>query len=233
MKEACHKDRVGMVVTIVDHGSGSKVASMYRGGFSHMIFQYACHASGTANSELLDYLGLSQTEKDMVISLLPYSRALELLKDMDYRHYMSMPGRGIAFLLSLASVSNFVCQELGEDEGAWKEGAINIMDKDIEYELILAIVNHGFTDKVMNAAKSKGASGGTVIEARHLGTEEASRFLGISIKEEKEIVAIVVRRDQRNEIMNAINQEAGIKTSGKGILLSLPVDALIGLGDKA
>lgn len=232
MKEACHKGRVGMVVTIVDHGNGSQVASMYRKGLSHMVFQYACRASGTAGSDLLDYLGLSQTEKDLVISLLPYGRALELMRDKEYRHYMSMPGRGIAFLLSLASLSSFVCQELGEDEDAWKEGVENIMDKDIEYELILAIVNHGFADKVMNAAKSKGASGGTVIEGRHLGTEEASRFLGISIKEEKEIVAIVAKREHRNEIMHAINHEAGIKTNGKGILLSLPVDAVIGLENK-
>lgn len=224
-------ERISIVVTIVNQGYGKIAAQMYKSQHSHMVFQYICHASGTASSDLLDYLGLEQTQKDMVISLIPLSRIQGLLENINERMQLDKPGKGIAFTLRLSSLSSYVCQQIGEREDKKEEGVGHIMQKDAKYELILAVVNHGFADKAMSAAKDKGAQGGTVIEARLLETEEASRFLGISIKEEKEIVAIVAHREAKMEIMQAINHEAGVRTEGRGILMSLPVDTLMGLGD--
>ena len=38
-----------------------------------------------------------------------------------------------------------------------------------EFELVITIVNRGFADKVMDAAKAAGATGGTVLYARGSG----------------------------------------------------------------
>ncbi len=229
MNDTNHMGRIGMVVTIVEHGQGDRVAKLYKMEKAHMVFQYTCHASGTAGSELLDYLGLQETKKDVVLSLIPCSRIKGILEMANYGLEMGKPGGGIAFTLRLTALSGHVCQQLEQLQDKEEEEEY-IMDKDVKYELILAIVNHGFADKAMDAAKKEGATGGTVIEARLLGSEEASRFLGITIKEEKEIVAIVAYKDSRAAIMQAINHEVGMRTEGKGILMALPVDNLIGLG---
>ena len=50
-----------------------------------------------------------------------------------------------------------------------------------EYEAIFCIVNHGFSDLVMKAAKQNGARGGTIITARGPGDEETEKFYGIVI----------------------------------------------------
>lgn len=103
------------------------------------------------------------------------------------------------------------------------------MNEDRKYDLIMTIINHGDSDVVMEAAKGAGATGGTVLTARSLGSKEAERFFGISIQEEKEIVLIVVEKENRKDIMQAIHKAAGLNTKSRGISFSLPIDDVIGM----
>ena len=61
-----------------------------------------------------------------------------------------------------------------------------------EYEMIVCVVNTGFSDAVMSAARACGARGGTVINARGTANPEAESFFKITIQPEKEIVIIAV-----------------------------------------
>lgn len=100
----------------------------------------------------------------------------------------------------------------------------------MEYDMLLVVVNRGFADVVMDAAKSKGARGGTIFKA--LGTAgDAEKFFHISIQPEKDVVMIVVKREMRHEIMEEITVKAGIKTPGQGIMFSIPVIDTIGFAD--
>ena len=83
---------------------------------------------------------------------------------------------------------------------------------------------------VMAAAESAGAMGGTLLDARGIGHEDVEKFLRISIQPEKTIVAILCGREEKSAIMQAINQSAGVRTEARGILLSLPVDNVMGIG---
>ena len=74
----------------------------------------------------------------------------------------------------------------------------------IKHDLILTIVNRGFADEVMSAAKAAGAFGGTVVNARGTGTHELQHFFGAIIQPEKELVLILTEREKRNSIMEAI-----------------------------
>ena len=100
-----------------------------------------------------------------------------------------------------------------------------------EHELIVAIITKCCFAEVKAAANSAGARGGTLIHALGMGGEEAQKFLGISIQPEKDIILIVVRREEKNKVMKAIAEAAGINTQGKGIIFSLPVDSAIGLSE--
>lgn len=98
-----------------------------------------------------------------------------------------------------------------------------------EYELILAIVNKGCTDLVMNAASKAGARGGTITPARGTANSELTKFYGISVSPEKEAVFIVVPFAIRDQVMKQIYDEAGIETRGQGIIISLPITDAVGL----
>lgn len=100
---------------------------------------------------------------------------------------------------------------------------------EFNHEAIFCIVNSGFSDAVMDAAKKYGARGGTVINARGTASQQAETFFHIAIEPEKEIVMILVPAEIKNDILNALYEEVGLHTDGQGIAFSLPVDGAVGL----
>ncbi len=101
--------------------------------------------------------------------------------------------------------------------------------KKIEYEVICCIVNEGNADNVMDAAKSAGATGGTVLKARGTANKDAEQFFKIAIDPQKEMVMILAPIALKEDIMHALYTKAGLNTPGQGITFSLPVDNVAGL----
>ena len=56
-------------------------------------------------------------------------------------------------------------------------------------------------------------------------------FWGFSIQEEKEMLFIVTENENKLKIMQAIGEKYGMRSEAKGIVLSLPIDTVIGLDD--
>ena len=81
----------------------------------------------------------------------------------------------------------------------------------------------------VGAARSAGASGGTVLKARGTGGSHSEKFFGFSIAEEKELHLIVTPAQGRNAIMKAIMEQAGLDSEAKSIVFSLPVSHAMGL----
>lgn len=98
-----------------------------------------------------------------------------------------------------------------------------------EYELILCIVNVGFSEVVMDAAYEYGARGGTVIQARGTANIEAEKVFGITVQPEKEILMLVVPSEVRDDILHALYRSVGLNSPGHGIAFSLPVSNVLGL----
>ncbi len=101
------------------------------------------------------------------------------------------------------------------------------------FESIFCIVNAGFSDAVMDAARECGAKGGTVLNARGTTSLEAQKVFGISIQPEKEIVMILVPTEIKEQILHTLYQAVGLKTPGQGIAFSLPVTNVIGINENA
>ena len=98
-----------------------------------------------------------------------------------------------------------------------------------EHEVIFCIVNAGFADAVMDAAKEYGARGGTVIHARGTANSEVEKRFEIAVQPEKEIVMILVPSKIKDDILHALYRAVGLKTPGQGIAFSMPVDAVVGI----
>lgn len=97
--------------------------------------------------------------------------------------------------------------------------------------LIVAIVNKGFSDLVMEAARKGGARGGTVLGARGTGNQEMEKFYGIIIHPDKEFVMIVVNEDIKETVMSKIYEDCGLESKSQGIVFSTPIDDVRGISD--
>ena len=102
-----------------------------------------------------------------------------------------------------------------------------------KHEVIFCIVNSGFSDEVMDAAREFGAGGGTVIRARGTANMEAEKLFNIAIQPEKEIVMILVPTAIKNDILHALYRQVGLNTPGQGIAFSMPVESVVGLSDSS
>ena len=98
-----------------------------------------------------------------------------------------------------------------------------------EHEVILAIVNSGFAEDVMEVAREQGVRGGTILNARGVVKEDAAAFFGITLHADKEILMMVVEKAIRDQVLNAIYKEMDMAKKAKGIAFSLPVSDVAGL----
>ncbi len=224
---------LNMLLTIVDRGKGDGVAQLLQqeGVLAHFI----ALGNGTADQGLLSLLGLKDTAKDVVFSFMERSTAVKALRKLSYALDIDLPGRGIAFILPLSSVGGSQTKQYLTGQNApepqTEEGKpmYNAQPETPSHDLIITIVNRGFTDLVMEAALPAGARGGTVLHARGAGSRDAAQFLGITIQPEKEMVLILTPHDKKVPIMQAITRGAGLNSEGKGIVFSLPVTDVMGV----
>ena len=95
--------------------------------------------------------------------------------------------------------------------------------------MIFAIVNSGFAEDVMEVAREQGVRGGTILNARGVLREEAAAFFGITLHADKEILMMVVEKDIRDKVLNALYKDMGLGKKSQGIVFSLPVSDVAGL----
>ena len=98
-----------------------------------------------------------------------------------------------------------------------------------KYEMILCIINAGFSETVMDAARAAGARGGTLLRGRGTANREAEEFFHITVQPDKEIVMILVPQEIRDAVLKNIYTAAGLNPAGQGLAFSLAVDRTVGL----
>ena len=183
---------------------------------------------GTASSEVLDYFGLDSSEKSVLFHFVTDTTWKSVKRQLRMKMQIDIPGIGIAFLVPLSSVGgkkalNYLT--CGQEFEKGEESAL----KDTKYELLVVIANQGYTELIMDAARKVHAAGGTIIHAKGTGSQMAEKFMGVTLVPEKEMVFIVVRKSQKNDIMRAIMEEAGTGTKAGAIVFSLPVTDTAGM----
>lgn len=94
---------------------------------------------------------------------------------------------------------------------------------DNQYELVICIVNAGFSQNVMEAARAAGARGGTILRARGSANPESAEFFNITVQPDKEMVMILVDAGIKDEVLKTVYKSAGLGAEAQGIAFSLPV----------
>lgn len=194
---------------------------------------FKLYGIGTAPSEMLDILGLGTPDKTIMISMMPTEIANALLKTVYMELTFGIPGNGIAFTMPLSGANSHTIKMLTSiEENDTTERKEEIIMSEIKRVLIAAVINQGYSEDVMKAAREAGAGGGTVIHARKDGNAETMSIWGFDIQEEKEIVLIVADTETKLDIMTSIGEKCGINTEANGMIVSLPIDSCIGIGSK-
>ena len=217
---------INLMMTITKRSMGRRMLAFYeQNGLSAILCTLA---KGTATSEMLDCFGLEVTEKMVMVSVVTVDTWKKVKHGLEDRFQIDVPGTGIAFLMPLSSVGGKKVLQFLVDGQLCEKVEESVM-KDTKYELIVVIANHGYSEMVMEAAREKGAGGGTVIHAKGTGLEKAEKFLGVSIADEKEIIYIVAKTVDKNAIMKSIMDNAGMNSKAKAVVFSLPVTDTAGL----
>ncbi|HLA79858.1 MAG TPA: P-II family nitrogen regulator [Vicinamibacteria bacterium] len=90
--------------------------------------------------------------------------------------------------------------------------------------LITCIVQKGLAEQMVDAAREAGAQGATVYYARGSGVRERLGILGIAVEVEKEVINIVVARDQVDRVFDKIYLAGHLDTPGMGFIFVTPLD---------
>ena len=215
--------RMVMLLAIIRRGKGAQYIKALEE--DDVVLHFQCVGDGTAPSEMIDILGLSNREKDIIISFATNKTAERIASTLTKNLGAMHSYQGLFMIISTNAFSRISAEIIKRNSNdSIKGGGDEKMSSEYKYSLILAAVNRGYTDSVMQTAKIAGATGGTVIKARHAEAEIVEAFANTKLNEEKEIIAILAPDSVRNQILESVNNEFGLKSEAQGVVLSVPVD---------
>ena len=212
------------VMSIVDRRQADAMLGIHKELQLSVVLENLGH--GTATSEHLLLYDLEQSDKAVITTVASAPLVKKLIATAEEKLYIDIPGNGIMMALPMKSVDGGKALSLfteGQDVG---EGAPMMT---FEHELIVVILNEGHSDTVMDAARSAGATGGTVLHAKGTGKGQAEKFYGVSLAEEKDMIYILAAADKKAAIMKAVNEHCGAGTAAGAVSFSLPVSEVAGL----
>ena len=208
-----------LLISIVPHGKSERItlAARKAGATGGTVLM----GRGTAKKQILEMLGLGDTRKDLVYMLLDDELYDVVRAAVLQEAAKEKSGFGIVFTID---VEKFL-----------KNSSINIQKEgssmtDATHTLISIIVNAGFADDAMDAARKAGAGGGTIINARGTGREEDEKFFGITIVPEKEMLLILAEKSKADAILEAVRSLPCLQTKGIGITYCIDVNDFAPLG---
>lgn len=216
-----------LAITIVNHGVGPKAANAAK--CTGAVYSTVIRGRGTAKSKFLQLLGLDDWERDVVLSFVPQTCLPGILEAINDKVHLDKPGNGVAFVLGVDKVTTTVAKLLKENHNTSPETKEeNIMDNQNQHELIISIVNRGFADAVVEAAREAGARGGTVMHGSGNGIEQAIKFFDISIEQDTDVVLTLIEKEKTQAVLDAIMKNPECVT-GKVLAFTLGVEQTVGL----
>ena len=212
-----------LIISIVPHNSGEIItnAAKLAGSRGGTILM----GRGTAENSIIQLLGLGDKSKDIVYILVEEEICQNVL-DKIKESTQNKKNFGIVFTIDInnflrsGSIKNLENENLGVEK------------MNDSYEMINVIVNKGYAEDAMAAARKAGAGGGTIINARGTAKEGDAKFFGIEIVPEKEMLLILVPKDKKDEIIKAISELPCLNKAGSGILFTNSANNFTVLGKK-
>ena len=155
---ANNNSRIVMLLSIIRRGKGGAYIKMLQE--NDVALHYQCVGEGTAPSELLDILGLGNSEKDIMISFATDKTADRIASSLSKNVGSSLGYQGLFMIIPTSAFSRISAEIIKRNSNDSTKGGADKMQSEYKYSLILISVNRGYTDNVMQTAKAAGATGG-------------------------------------------------------------------------
>lgn len=185
---------------------------------------------GTAPSEITNILGIGETEKDILVSLVDADNIRSVLHSLSEKLSLSKAGMGIAFTLCLSSISQSGAELTKTAENADNFSANEVNDMEDfnlnKYELAVAVIGAGMCETAMASARKSGAHGGSVVRSRDF-SDDVKTFLGITLHPEKEILLILAERQIIPELLKQLCADIQEQHGEHCVCFSVPVENAI------
>ncbi|MDR0375188.1 MAG: hypothetical protein LBH85_05630 [Treponema sp.] len=236
-----------LLFLIIDWDKIRAISEVFEKDYSNFVFM--SKAKGTATSEILDILGVGSTDKALILCLVEGASTPVIIKAVRRKMGVRSAGAGIAFTVPLSGINAPIMELFLKTQAIVESGKKNekqegmstkTTDKgekmeaktvEIKNNVIISILNNGYSDEFMKTARDAGARGGTVISARGLSSQKTKKFFGISIQDEKEVIIMLTEREKSVGIMQAVSAAYGASSKAEGIVFSLPADQVMSLND--
>lgn len=178
-------------------------------------------AQGTSRPSLWKALGLKDAQR-LHYQIPLYAFQLEKYTTALHRALeVSKAGAGISYQQELDLL---LTQEEGADPGHLEkamEDLEHLSEKEGEkamYQKITVITDLGKAEEAMEAARSAGAMGGTILHGHGSVGEHAGKLFGIRIVPEKEMLVIIAPAEKTAGIVRAMAEKMDLEKPGTGIL---------------
>ena len=208
---------------IVNFNDGSRVMRLTKKSATCRGVAFLGH--GTVASSLLDFLGINEIRKEIVMFVAEKKIGDAAIEEVTKDLRLDKPNHGIAFSLP---VTRLVSPRIEHSNANMRIRGENIM-----YEAIFVIADHGKGALIVDSAKRAGSSGATLINARGSGILESNMPFAMEIEPEQEIVLILSDSSVSEQIIEAVTRENDLLTPGNGILFTCDVTKSIGLYTKS
>lgn len=219
-----------LLVSVVGRGWGDQVVQLAKQagarGSTVLI------GRGTARNKFLQWLGLADTEKELIFTLASRQEMQAIITKLQSDPNLAKKTFGVGILMHVLSFLRSGIANPSNPSPQITEGSLMNTNCETKHQLICVIVNTGYADDIMLTARKAGAKGGTILKARGTGTEQDSGFFGITIVPEKEMVLILVKSEISRTILSAIDNCKELSEPGVGILFIMPVEDFFPLGVK-
>jgi hypothetical protein len=223
---------IKLVIFIVDWSKIKIISTIF--SQSNLRYHFVCKGAGTASSEILDILGIGATNKAVILCLEQDVMIPSLMNEVGRKLGLNHPGTGIGFSIPLSAINNPILKLIAADTASAMNAGEHEAGKDEKqmdrkFDLIISILNQGYSDEFMTIARGAGAGGGTVINARGLSKTGPAKIFGISVQNEKEVIIILTTREKKEPIMEAVSKSHGQNSKAEGIVFSVPADNITGI----
>ena len=212
------------ILTILDRDRQERMEKIYRDAGTKVTMSML--GRGTATLQHLSVRGLSPTEKTVLCTVADADTMRLLIRRAKAKLLIDIPGNGVLAAVPIKSVGGRKTLENFVDPARAGAGK---PDMTFDHELICVVLNEGYSDMVMDAARPAGATGGTVVSAKGTGLHQSERFRGLSLTNERELLLIVAKSSVKADIMRSITEKAGLQSEAGAICFSLPVSQAAGL----
>ena len=173
------------IIAVTDSDRGEAMNALFRETGLPMIL--SAPGRGTAKNEHLAVYGLDETPKTVTTSVASAQEAAQLVKAAKRKLFLDIPGNGILLTVPLKSVAGG--RTLAYLTNDLKTGGTPHME--FNHELIVVILNEGYADLVMDAARPQAQAAAQCCTPRGTGSKRGEKFFGVSLADEKDMVHIM------------------------------------------